>query len=51
MDEYEDLDAYNSNTSHDMNVDFDCYMNTGEVAELFDKTDLDEYIDKLKDWN
>ena len=38
MDEYEDLDAYNGDAAHDMNVDFDRYMNTGERAELFDET-------------
>lgn len=29
MDEYDDLDMYNGDTAHDMNVDFDYYMNTG----------------------
>lgn len=51
MDEYEDLDAYNGDATHDMNVDFDRYMNTGERAELFDETDFDEYIDNLNDWD
>lgn len=51
MDEYEDLDAYNGDAVHDINVDFDSYMNTGERAELFDETDFDEYIDNLNDWD
>lgn len=29
MNEYEDLDEYNGDAAHDMNVDFDRYMNTG----------------------
>lgn len=40
MDEYEDLDTYNGYTAHDMNVDFDRYMNTGENAELFHEPKL-----------
>lgn len=51
MNEYENLDAYNGDTAHDMNVDFDCYMNTGEDAELFDETNIDDFIDKLNDWD
>lgn len=51
MDEYEDIDTYNGDAAHDMNVDFDRYMNTGDGAELFDETDLDEYIDNLNDWD
>lgn len=51
MNEYEDLDAYNGDAAHDMNVDFDRYTNTGEGEELFNETDLDEYIDNLSDWD
>lgn len=51
MDEYENLGTYNGDAAHDMNVDFDCCMNTGEDAELFDETDLDGYIDNLNDWD
>jgi hypothetical protein len=51
MDEYEDLDIYNGDAVHDMNVNFDRYMNTGEGAELFDETDLDDYIDNLNYWD
>lgn len=51
MDEYEDLSTYNGDAVHDMNVDFDRYMNTGEGAELFNGTDFDEYIDNLNDWD
>ena len=44
MDEYEDLDAYNGGTEHDMWVDFDNNENTGELSGLFEDTDLDQYI-------
>lgn len=51
MDEYEDLDMYDGNPVHDMNVDFDLHMNTGELSGLFEDTDLDELIDNLNDWD
>ena len=51
MDEYEDLDAYNGDAVHDINVDFDIYMNTGELSGIFDDTDLDQFIDNLNDWD
>lgn len=49
MDEYEDLDAYNGDTEHDMWVDFDNYENTGN-PDVFDEDNLDEYIDN-NDWD
>lgn len=51
MDEYEDLDMYDGNPVLDMNVDFDRYMNTGELSDLFEETDLDDFIDNLNDWD
>ena len=51
MDEYEDLDAYNGDTEHDMWVDFDYHENTGELSDLFEDTDLDQFIDNLNDWD
>lgn len=51
MYEYEDLYMYNGDPAHDMNVDFDCYMNTGELSGIFDDTDLDQFIDNLNDWD
>lgn len=51
MDEYEDLDAYNGDTVHDMWVDFDYNENTGELSGLFEDTDLDQYIDNLNNWD
>lgn len=50
MDEYEDLDAYNGDTIHDMWVDFDYYENTG-TPDVFDEDNLDEFIDNLNDWD
>ena len=51
MDEYEDLDAYNEDTEHDMLVDFDYNENTGELSGLFEDTDIDSYINNLNDWD
>lgn len=49
--EYENLEVYNGNAAHDMNVDFDYHMNTGELSEYFDDSDLDNYINNLNDWD
>lgn len=51
MDEYDDLDAYNGDTEHDMWVDFDYNENTGELSDLFEDTYLDDFIDDLNDWD
>lgn len=51
MYEYEDLDIYDGNPVHDMNVDFDRYMNTGELSDLFEDTDFDDFIENLNDWD
>lgn len=51
MDEYEDLDAYNGDTEHDMWVDFDYNENTGELSGLFEDSDIDSYINNLNDWD
>ena len=49
--EFEDLDTYNGDTIHDMYVDSDYEINTGEIPEVFDEADLDDYIDNLNDWD
>ena len=49
MDDYNDLDSYNGDPLHDGWVDFDYNENTGELSDLFDETDLDQYIDNLDD--
>lgn len=48
--DYNDLDAYNGDTEHDMWVDFDNFKNTGE-PDVFDEPDLDNFIDNLNDWD
>mgnify|MGYP000166066636 CR=1 FL=1 len=50
IDEYTDLDTYNGDAVHDMWVDFDNYDNIG-TPDVFDVADMDEYIDKLNDWD
>lgn len=49
--DYEDLDTYNGDTIHDMYVDSDYEINTGELPDIFDETERDDYIDNLKDWD
>lgn len=51
MGDYEDLDAYNGDTEHDMWVDFDYNENTGELSGIFDDSDMDSYINNLNDWD
>lgn len=51
MNDYDDLDIYNGDTEHDMMVDFDYYINTGELSDLFEDSDLDEYVNNLNDWD
>ena len=51
MDKYDDLYAYNYNPVHDMEVDYDFHINTGEISEVFEDTDLDAFINNLNDWD
>lgn len=51
MQEYDDLDAYNGVSEHDMLVDFDYHENTGELSDIFDDVDIDEYVNNLNDWD
>lgn len=44
---YEDLNHYNGDTAHDMYVDYDYEINTGEFPKILDKADLNDYIDIL----
>lgn len=50
MDEYEDLDAYNGDSVHDMWVYFNNYENT-DTPDVFDEDNLDEFIDNLNGWD
>lgn len=45
--DYDDLDAYNGDTEHDMWVDYDYHENTGELVDIFDEDDeaSGDYID------
>ncbi len=48
MDELDELSNYNGGTVHDMNVDYDYHINTGELDDLFDETNLDDFDDWIK---
>lgn len=50
MNEFEDLETYNGDTEHDMWVDFDNYVNTGN-PDVLGKDNLDEFGNELNDWN
>ena len=47
--DFDDLDTYNGDTVHNMYVDSDYEINTGELSEVFDEADLDDFIDNLDD--
>lgn len=51
MEEYEDLDAYNGDTEHDMWVG--CYYNEnkGDLSGFFEDNDMESYINNLNDWD
>ena len=51
MADYDDLDSYNGDPVHDGWVDFDYNENTCELSELFEDSDLDQFIDNLNDWD
>jgi len=51
MKKIDSLDSYNGDTEHDMWVDFDYKENTGELSDIFDDSDLDQFIDNLNDWD
>ena len=50
MDEYDDLDAYNGDSVHDMWVDCNQYENTG-TPKVFDDDNLNDYVNNLNDWD
>lgn len=51
MDELENLDSYNGNPEHDSWVDYDYHENTGELSDLFDDSNMDDFINNLNDWD
>lgn len=51
MNEYDDLDIYNGDAVHDMEVDFDYHINTGELPDCLEAPDIETFIDSLNDWD
>lgn len=51
MDELDNLDYYNGEPVHDMEVDYDFHINTGELTDEFGDSDLDDFIANLNDWD
>ncbi len=51
MDVLDDLGTYNGDIVHDMTVDYDYHINTGELDDEFGDSDLDDYINNLNDWD
>ena len=49
MDELDDLATYNGDTEHDMWVDFTTHEYTGELGDIFDDSDVDNFEDNLND--
>ena len=47
----DDFRTYNGDTEHDMWVDFTYHEDTGELSDIFDEPDIDQFIDDLDDWN
>lgn len=45
MDELEDLTTYNSDSEHDIWVDFTTHEYSGELGEYFDDSKVDNYAD------
>ena len=43
MDEYDDLDVYNGDPVHDMYVDYDYHINAGELSDIFDEPNIDDW--------
>ena len=42
---------YNENPVHDMEVDYDYHINTGELSNIYNDDNLDDYINNLNDWD
>ena len=51
MDELDNLGTYDGDTVHDMYVDYDYQINTSELSDLFEDTNMDAYINNLNDWD
>lgn len=42
---------YNENPVHDMEVDYDYHINTGELSDIYNDDKIDDYINNLNDWD
>ena len=51
MTDFDDLNTYNGDPVYDGWGAFDYNENTGELVDLFDETDLDQYIENLDYWD
>lgn len=51
METFDNLDSYSRDPEHDMWVDLDYQENTGELSDIFDDADIDEYVNNLNDWD
>ncbi len=49
--DYNELDFHNENLKDDGRVDFDYHQNTDELSYFLDDSDIDQFIDKLNDWD
>lgn len=49
MEEYDDLDTYNSDTEHNMWVDFTYQENTDELSDIFDEDAVGDFINNLNE--
>lgn len=47
----DDFRTYNGDTEHDMWVDFTYHEDTGELSDIFDEPDIDQFIDDFDDWD
>ncbi len=45
MDELDDLSIYDGDPVHDMYVDYDYHINTGELDNIFDEPTPDDFAD------
>lgn len=45
MEQFDDLSAYNGDTGHDMWVDFTTHEYTGELEDIFDDCEDDDFVD------
>lgn len=47
----DDFRTYNGDTEHGMWVDFTYHEDTGELSDIFDEPDIDQFIDDFDDWD